>query len=137
MEEWISKKELLKVTGISYGQLYRWKREGLIPDAWFVKRSAYTGQETFLPRKRILERIQFILGSKDSHSIHEIADLLSPNANSRIYDAALLMSIPNTLTPMGIMMDITGTEKINHAQAILILLAAKIARTCSMTKLWS
>ena len=31
----ISKKELLDQTGISYGQLYRWKRKGLIPEAWF------------------------------------------------------------------------------------------------------
>ena len=134
MDEWISKKELLKVTGISYGQLYRWKREGLIPDKWFVKRSVYTGQETFLPRERILERIQFILDSKDSHSFQEIAAMLSPDANSRIYEAAMLMAIPNTLTPMGAMMDITGTEKINHAQALLILLAARASRTCSLSE---
>ncbi|MCL2486473.1 MAG: YhbD family protein, partial [Oscillospiraceae bacterium] len=31
----ISKKDLLEFTGISYGQLYRWKREGLIPEEWF------------------------------------------------------------------------------------------------------
>ena len=45
----ISKKDLLKTTGISYGQLYRWKREGLIPEEWFVKRSSPTGQETYFP----------------------------------------------------------------------------------------
>ena len=61
MEKWISKKELLAKTGISYGQLYRWKREKLIPDAWFIKRAAFTGQETFFPRERVLERISFIL----------------------------------------------------------------------------
>ncbi len=57
------KKELLDATGISYGQLYRWKRERLIPDQWFVKRSAFTGQETFLPR-RAVERIEFILETR-------------------------------------------------------------------------
>ena len=31
-ETLISKKELLDLTGISYGQLYRWKRKGLIPE---------------------------------------------------------------------------------------------------------
>jgi len=24
--------------GISYGQLYRWKRKGLIPESWFIRR---------------------------------------------------------------------------------------------------
>ena len=33
-EELISKKELLETFGISYGALYRWKRMGLIPEAW-------------------------------------------------------------------------------------------------------
>jgi len=57
----ISKKDLLLMTGISYGQLYRWKRQGLIPEEWFLKQSAYTGQETFFPREQILSRIQSIL----------------------------------------------------------------------------
>ena len=43
----ISKKELLLRYNISYGTLYRWKRMGLIPDDWLVKKSTYTGQETF------------------------------------------------------------------------------------------
>ena len=51
--ELISKKELLQQTGISYGQLYRWKREKLIPEEWFIKQSSYTGQETFFPREQI------------------------------------------------------------------------------------
>jgi len=42
----ISKKAVLEEMGISYGQLYRWKRKGLIPEAWFVRRSTFTGQET-------------------------------------------------------------------------------------------
>ena len=68
----ISKKELLEETGISYGQLYRWKREGLIPEEWFVKRPSYTGQETFFPRDRVLERIGMILERKDDLSLDEI-----------------------------------------------------------------
>lgn len=46
----ISKKELLDITGISYGQLYRWKRKGLIPEDWFIRRATFTGQETFFPK---------------------------------------------------------------------------------------
>ena len=51
-EELISKKELLETFGISYGALYRWKRMGLIPEAWFLRRSTSTGQETFLKRPK-------------------------------------------------------------------------------------
>lgn len=46
-EELISKKDLLDETGISYGQLYRWKRKQLIPEEWFIRKSTFTGQETF------------------------------------------------------------------------------------------
>ncbi|MBC5646909.1 DUF4004 family protein [Christensenella tenuis] len=77
----ISKKDLLLMTGISYGQLYRWKRQGLIPEEWFLKQSAYTGQETFFPREQILSRIQSILELKDKYSFDELADLLSPKAS--------------------------------------------------------
>ncbi len=74
----ISKKELLALTGISYGQLYRWKREKLIPEEWFIKQSAYTGQETFFPRQQILSRVQTILDAKDRYSLEELSRLLSP-----------------------------------------------------------
>lgn len=76
----ISKKDLLAMTGISYGQLYRWKRERLIPEEWFIKQPSYTGQETFLPREQILSRIHSILELKDHYSIEEMAKILSPEA---------------------------------------------------------
>ncbi len=60
-EELISKKEILDITGISYGQLYRWKRKELIPEEWFIKKSSYTGQETFFPKEKILDRINKII----------------------------------------------------------------------------
>lgn len=74
----ISKKELLALTGISYGQLYRWKRQGLIPEEWFIKRSAYTGQETFFPREQILSRIRTIQDAKDDYSLEQLSRLLNP-----------------------------------------------------------
>ncbi|MDF2538436.1 MAG: hypothetical protein K0S76_1457 [Herbinix sp.] len=74
----ISKKDLLAITGISYGQLYRWKRERLIPEEWFIKQSSYTGQETFFPREQILSRIKSILELKDLYSLEELAKILSP-----------------------------------------------------------
>lgn len=56
-EELISKKELLERYGISYGALYRWKRKGLIPEEWFLKKATVTGQETFFPKELICERV--------------------------------------------------------------------------------
>jgi DNA-binding transcriptional MerR regulator len=75
----ISKKELLELTGISYGQLYRWKRKMLVPEDWFIRKSTFTGQETFFPRDRILARIEKIKNMKDDASLDELADILSPN----------------------------------------------------------
>ncbi len=51
-QELISKKELLELTGISYGQLYRWKRKNLIPEDWFIRKSTFTGQETFFSEEK-------------------------------------------------------------------------------------
>ncbi|MDT3426731.1 hypothetical protein J2Z22_002265 [Paenibacillus forsythiae] len=73
----ISKKELLDLTGISYGQLYRWKRKRLIPEEWFIRKSTFTGQETFFPRMLIKARIQNILSMKDDLSLDELASKLS------------------------------------------------------------
>lgn len=77
--ELISKKDLLLACGISYGQLYRWKRKGLIPEDWFVRKSTFTGQETFFPRDRMLARVDRILAMKDEDlSLDDIAEQVSP-----------------------------------------------------------
>jgi DNA-binding transcriptional MerR regulator len=78
-EELISKKKLLELTGISYGQLYRWKRKDLIPEEWFVRKSTFTGQETFFPKEKILERINKIQEMKENLSLDELAEMFSPN----------------------------------------------------------
>lgn len=76
----ISKKELLQLTGISYGQLYRWKRKGLIPEEWFVKKSTFTGQETFFPRDKMVARVERILSMKDEDlSLDDIAEAVTPD----------------------------------------------------------
>lgn len=79
MEELISKKDLLTEMNISYGQLYRWKRKKLIPEDWFMKKSTYTGQETFFPRDKILDRIDQIINMKDGSSLDDLADKFSSN----------------------------------------------------------
>jgi DNA-binding transcriptional MerR regulator len=76
----ISKKDLLLATGISYGQLYRWKRKGLIPEDWFIRKSAFTGQETFFPRDKMFARVERILSMKDEDlSLDDIAEAVSPS----------------------------------------------------------
>ena len=73
MDDLISKKELLELYGISYGTLYRWKRMGLIPEDWLVKKSTFTGQETFFNREQICRRVEEIMSKKDSESLEGIA----------------------------------------------------------------
>lgn len=86
-QDLISKKDLLLQAGISYGQLYRWKRKGLIPEAWFIRKSTFTGQETFFPRDKMLARIERIQGMKEEDlSLEAIADTFSP---AMVADVAL------------------------------------------------
>lgn len=80
----ISKKEVLVQMGISYGQLYRWKRKGLIPEAWFTRRSTFTGQETFFPRDKIIERIEQIKEMKGDHPLDDLADVITMHVNSKL-----------------------------------------------------
>lgn len=96
-EELISKKEVLRLTGISYGQLYRWKRLGLIPEAWFIRRSTFTGQETFFPREKILRRIEEILRLKEEKPLEELVKLLAPE----VIPTEVTYPDPLALSPIG------------------------------------
>lgn len=80
----ISKKELLALTGISYGQLYRWKRKSLIPEDWFIRKSTFTGQETFFPKDKILARVDKIKNMKEDLSLDDLADIFSLNPTDMI-----------------------------------------------------
>ncbi|WP_020061823.1 YhbD family protein [Bacillus sp. 123MFChir2] len=80
-QDLISKKDLLDLAGISYGQLYRWKRKNLIPEDWFVRKSTFTGQETFFPKEKILDRIEKIQTMKENLSLDDLANMFSPNVN--------------------------------------------------------
>lgn len=94
----ISKKELLKDTNISYGQLYRWKREGLIPDDWFVKVSVPTGQETYFDENLIIPRIKKIIELKDQYSLEEMLAFFEPMSKTRKYTLRELILI-NEIDP--------------------------------------
>ncbi len=82
-QELISKKELLEKYAISYGALYRWKRKGLIPEDWFIKKSTVTGQETFFPRELVCERIELIKKQKDDVSLDELSDHFSSESKKK------------------------------------------------------
>ena len=84
-ENLISKKELLERYGISYGALYRWKRKGLIPDEWFIKRSTVTGQETFFPEKLVCERVELIMSKKEEVLLDELAKEISSEEEKNEY----------------------------------------------------
>lgn len=130
MDELISKKDLLQETGISYGQLYRWKRERLIPDAWFEKRSSYTGQETFFPRTLILERVHFILTHKDEYSLTQLRELLSPESVSRSYDLRAVSALPGVSRSARLYETIFHRCVLNHGQALSVVIAASYDEQC-------
>lgn len=83
MEDLISKKEVLEQYGISYGALYRWKRMGLIPEAWFIRKSTATGQETFFRRDQICPRVELILSRRDGISLEKLAGELEGERQQR------------------------------------------------------
>lgn len=91
MEELISKKDLLAMTNISYGQLYRWKRMNIIPEDWFIRKATPTGQETFFEREKILARIKLILSMKDDVMLDDIAEMLNKKHDEQSYTMELLI----------------------------------------------
>ena len=50
-----------------------------IPEDWFIRKSTFTGQETFFPKERILDRIHKIKNMKGDISLDDLANMLSPN----------------------------------------------------------
>ena len=78
----ISKRDLLQKYDISYGALYRWKRKGLIPDEWFIKKATVTGQETFFPEKLVCPRMESILQLKDEFSLDDLSAHFSGQSSS-------------------------------------------------------
>ena len=83
--ELISKKELLEKYAISYGALYRWKRKGLIPEDWFIKKATVTGQETFFPKKLICDRVELILNQKEDFSLDDLSKQFNEEAEEKSF----------------------------------------------------
>lgn len=127
--EMISKKELLALTGISYGQLYRWKREALIPEEWFVKQASFTGQETFFPKEQVLARIKAIVELKEAHSLEELAALLAPAADTRIDTALLGDSGPRGRSLRTLLETVFKRSDVSVGEAALAFGLERLART--------
>ncbi len=125
----ISKKDLLAITGISYGQLYRWKRERLIPEEWFMKRSSYTGQETFFPREQILSRIQTILELKDQYTLEELAKMLSPEVAVLGYGEAQVKEITEIKEELlNLIRDKYQKERYDYADILLLVAYSRLEK---------
>lgn len=118
----ISKKELLELTDVSYGQLYRWKRKSLIPEDWFIKKSSYTGQETYFPREKILDRIEKIKDMKDDVSLDNLAKVFSPQLADVFLNEEELLN-KNIVRPQTITMykDIYGDIKTFSFKKVLYI----------------
>ena len=124
---YISKKDLLAMTGISYGQLYRWKRERVIPEEWFIKQSSFTGQETFFPREQILSRIHSILELKDKYSLEELAKLLSPEVSKTTYSKEELIRVTELdIELWKLFEDVLQRDSYEYVEVLIMLLASEV-----------
>lgn len=136
-DDLISKKELLDLTGISYGQLYRWKRKNLIPEEWFIRKSSFTGQETYFPRNQILPRIDKILNMKDGLSLDELADVFSPTLSEIQLDRGQLIE-RNIVSEgsLALFADFVKTEPVFYSldQILQLYILDQLLRSGSITR---
>lgn len=115
----ISKKDLLNEMNISYGQLYRWKREGLIPDEWFNKQAVATGQETYFKKNLIIPRIQKIIELKDRYQLEELKAFFNPTFKGRIYEIREIIVI-SEIDPFILKMYSQGKKQLTLFDVIII-----------------
>lgn len=134
MEEQISKKELLRQTGISYGQLYRWKREKLIPEEWFHKQASSTGQETYFPKEAVLKRVERIKAWKDQYSLEEMAAMLSPEYVNRLFceeDIEAFVEIDVEIAAS--FMDRWEKDAFTYREIIVMVMLSRIKKQLSLS----
>lgn len=115
----ISKKDLLIETNISYGQLYRWKREGLIPDEWFIKKSVSTGQETYFDEELIIPRIHKILELKDLYQLDELKAFLSQDINKKLFNIKEIILIEE-IDPYILKEIVKDKKELNIIELVLV-----------------
>lgn len=135
MEDQISKKELLRQTGISYGQLYRWKREKLIPEEWFKKQASSTGQETYFPKEAVLKRVERIKAWKDQYSLEEMAAMLSPEYVDRLFSEEDLEQFSEIdIDIAASFMDFWEKDEFTYREIIAMVMLSKIKQELSLSQ---
>jgi hypothetical protein len=133
----LSKKELLALTGISYGQLYRWKRQNLIPESWFVKQSSFTGQETFFPKDKVLKRVEAILKLKDQHSLDELAEMFSPVITNKIFRESSIRQLEVfEQSLLNIFTQILNKDKFSFIELLFVYALNEINRCLNLGETW-
>jgi DNA-binding transcriptional MerR regulator len=132
-KELITKKELLIETGISYGQLYRWKREGVIPDEWFIKRSSFTGQETYFKRQQILERIEIVKELRSKYSLEDLSKILSPDISEKIFLIDELKKIDEISSSiLDNIKEVYGKRDFSMKEIVVFICISKLQRECAL-----
>ena len=72
-------KRIIRINRDFLWSIIQMEKGNLIPQEWFIRKSTFTGQETFFPKERILERIGEIKNMKGDVSLDDLANMLSPN----------------------------------------------------------
>ena len=133
----LSKKDLLALTGISYGQLYRWKRQNLIPEAWFVKQASYTGQETFFPKDKVLKRVETILKLKDQHSLEELAEIFTPELTNKVFKVSSIQQVEGLDQGiLGLFIKLFAKDNFTFRELLFVYALEKIDRRLHSGESW-
>ena len=136
-QDLLSKKELLALTGISYGQLYRWKRQNLIPEAWFVKQASFTGQETFFPKDKVLKRVETILKLKDQYSLEELAEIFAPELTNKVFKASSIRQVEDLDQGiLGLFIKHFAKENFTFRELLFVYALGKIDRSLNSGEPW-
>jgi len=119
----ISEKDLLKAFNISACELYRWKQEGIIPDAWFIKMATEKGQEIFFPKDKIIRRIKTIKKLQKHYSLQDLANILLPGMSEKIFSLEEL-NIIEEVSPEISQLFVRFTGKNNFTFVEVVVMAA-------------
>lgn len=136
-QDLLSKKELLALTGISYGQLYRWKRQNLIPESWFIKQSSFTGQETFFPKDKVLKRVQAILKLKDQYSLDELAEVFAPELSNKVFPAPSVRQVEGLDQEiLCLFIKLLAKESFTFRELLFVYALSEIDRSLNLGDSW-
>jgi len=107
---------------------YRYKRKNLIPDDWFIRKSTFTGQETFFPREQIINRIRQIKDMKEDISLDDMAQVLTADLSREIVvDRKELLK--KLSMPMAQLLEKYESDTFGYTQLIAIITTQQALKT--------